>query len=205
MSSGNACCYSLQNLFSSRLLSKSIKEYTVLYFCPLFCMDVTCSLTLTEELKLRYTTNLLMDYIHKQVSLVHHVPSSESFQAYKLRVFENSVLRRIFIPKRHEVTEGWRKLYNKDLCDLYSSPSIIRIANSRRMTWAKNVARIRRRGTCVRHWWEFPWLFSPQGNYINWATATGRRILMPTFADRGMSRGQRGGTPTAVNLVFSFF
>jgi hypothetical protein len=44
--------------------------------------------------------------------------------------------------------------------------------------------------------------FSPQANYIDWATATGRRILVPTFADRGVSRGQRVGSRTVVNLSF---
>jgi hypothetical protein len=44
-----------------------------------------------------------------------------------LRVFENRVLRRIFGLKRDEVTGEWRKLHNEELCDLYSSPSIIRI------------------------------------------------------------------------------
>jgi hypothetical protein len=43
---------------------------------------------------------------------------------------------------------------------------------------------------------------SPQANYSDWATATGRRILVPTFVDRGVSRGQRGGSPTVVNLSF---
>jgi hypothetical protein len=52
-----------------------------------------------------------------------------------LRVFENRVLRRIFGPKRDEVIGGWRKLHNVELCDLYSSPSIIRITKSRRMRW----------------------------------------------------------------------
>jgi hypothetical protein len=56
-------------------------------------------------------------------------------------VFENRVLRRIFGPKRDEVTGGWRKLRNKELHDLYSSPSIIRKINSRRMGWAGHVAR----------------------------------------------------------------
>jgi hypothetical protein len=41
--------------------------------------------------------------------------------------------------------------------------------------------------------------FSPQANYTDWVTATGRRILVPTFVYRGVSRGQRGGTPTAIN------
>jgi hypothetical protein len=56
-------------------------------------------------------------------------------------VFENRVLRRIFGPKRDEVTGGWRKLHNKDLHNLYSSPSIIRM-KSRRMRWTGHVARM---------------------------------------------------------------
>jgi hypothetical protein len=52
------------------------------------------------------------------------------------------VLRRIFGPKRDEVTREWRKLHNEELRDLYSSPSIIRIIKSRRMRWAGHVARM---------------------------------------------------------------
>jgi hypothetical protein len=44
--------------------------------------------------------------------------------------------------------------------------------------------------------------FSPQANYTDWATATCRRNLVPTFMDRGVSHGQRGGSPTIVNLSF---
>jgi hypothetical protein len=66
-----------------------------------------------------------------------------------LRVFENKVLRRIFGPKRDEVTGRWRKLNNDELRDLYSSPSIIRIIKSRRMRWAGHVARIEEEGKCV--------------------------------------------------------
>jgi hypothetical protein len=57
-------------------------------------------------------------------------------------VFENRVLRRIFGPKRDEVTGEWRKLQNKEFHDLYSSPSIIRTIKSRRMRWAGHVARM---------------------------------------------------------------
>jgi hypothetical protein len=57
-------------------------------------------------------------------------------------VFENRVLWRIFGPKRDEVTGEWRKLHNKELRDLYSSPSIIRIIKSRRMRWEGHVARM---------------------------------------------------------------
>jgi hypothetical protein len=55
-------------------------------------------------------------------------------------VFENRVLRRIFGPKRDEVTGGWRKLHNEELHGLYSSSSIIRVIKSRRMRWAGHVA-----------------------------------------------------------------
>jgi hypothetical protein len=57
-------------------------------------------------------------------------------------VFENRVLRRIFGPKRDEVTGEWRKLHNKELHYLYTSPSIIRIIKSRRMRWVGHVARM---------------------------------------------------------------
>jgi hypothetical protein len=68
-------------------------------------------------------------------------------------VFENRVLRRIFGPKRDEVTGEWRKLHNKELHDLYSSPSIFRIIKSRRMRWAGHAARRERRGTLIDYWW----------------------------------------------------
>jgi hypothetical protein len=63
-------------------------------------------------------------------------------EEYKLREFENRVLRRIFVPKRDGVTGGWRKLHNEELHNLYSSPSIIRIIKSRRMRWAGHVTRM---------------------------------------------------------------
>jgi len=110
--SGNARYHSVQNLLSSRLLSKNseIKIYrttilpVVLYGCE------TWSLTLGEE--------------------------------RKLSVFENMVLRRIFGPRRDEVTGEWRRLHNGELYDLYSSPNIVRVIKSRRMRWAGHVARM---------------------------------------------------------------
>jgi hypothetical protein len=61
-------------------------------------------------------------------------------EEHKLRVVDKRVLKRIFEPKRDRVTGGWRKLYNEELHNLYSSPSIIRIIKSRRMRWAGYVA-----------------------------------------------------------------
>ena len=106
------CMASVQNLLSSRLLSKNlkIKIYritilpVVLYGCE------TWSLTLREE--------------------------------RRLRVFENMVLRKVFGPKRDEVTGEWRKLHNEELNDLYSLPNIVRVVKSSRMRWAWHVARM---------------------------------------------------------------
>jgi hypothetical protein len=52
-------------------------------------------------------------------------------EEHRLRVFENRVLRRIFGPKRYEVTGEWRKLHNEEVYNLYSSPDIIRQVKSR--------------------------------------------------------------------------
>ena len=60
----------------------------------------------------------------------------------KLRVCENMVLRRIFGPRRDEVTGEWRRLHNQELNDLYFSPNIVRVIKSRIMRWAGNVARM---------------------------------------------------------------
>jgi hypothetical protein len=110
LNSGNACDHSVQNLLSSRLLSKNVKVRiyktiilpVVLYGCE------TWSLTIRED--------------------------------HKLRVFENRVLRRMFGPKRNGVTGGWSKLHNGELHNLYSSPSIVIIIKSRRMRWVGHVA-----------------------------------------------------------------
>jgi hypothetical protein len=61
---------------------------------------------------------------------------------HRLRVFENRVLRRIFGPKRDEVTGVRRKLHNEELHNLYSSLNIIRMIKSSRMRWAGHVARM---------------------------------------------------------------
>jgi len=58
----------------------------------------------------------------------------------KLRVFENMVLRKIFGPRRDEVTGKWKRLHNEELNDLYSSPNIVRVIKPRKMRWAGHVA-----------------------------------------------------------------
>ena len=108
----NACCYSVQNLLSSSLLSKTLKikiYRTIILPVALYGCE-TWSLTLREE--------------------------------RRLRVFENKVLRKVFGPKRDEVTDEWRKLHNEKLRDLYSLPNIVRVVKSRRMRWMGHVARM---------------------------------------------------------------
>ena len=102
---GNVCYYSVQNLPSSRLLSKDlkIKIYRTIILPIVFYGCETWSLTLREE--------------------------------RRLRVFENRVLRRVFGSKRDEVTVELRKLHNEELRDLYSLPNILRVIKSRRMRW----------------------------------------------------------------------
>jgi hypothetical protein len=63
-------------------------------------------------------------------------------EEHRLRVFANRVLKRIFRPKKDEVTGGWRKLHDEELHGLYSSPSIVRVIKARKMRWAGYVARM---------------------------------------------------------------
>jgi hypothetical protein len=62
----------------------------------------------------------------------------------RLRVFENEVLRRIFGPKRDEITGEWKKLQNEELNNLYCVPNILHVIKSIRMRWAWHVARMGR-------------------------------------------------------------
>ena len=71
----------------------------------------------------------------------------------RLRMFENRMLRKVFGPKRDEVTGEWRKLHNEEQNDLYSLPSIVRVVKLRRMRWAGHVARVGEDRVVYRVWW----------------------------------------------------
>jgi hypothetical protein len=75
-------------------------------------------------------------------------------EEHRVRVYEKRVLRRIFGPKRNEETGGWRKLYDAELHNLYSSRGVIRMMKSRRMRWAGKEARMGRRGMHIGYRWE---------------------------------------------------
>jgi hypothetical protein len=68
-------------------------------------------------------------------------------------VFENRVLRRIFGPKRDEVTGEWRKVHDEELSDLYSPPNVVRVIKSRRIRWAGHLAYMGRGEVYARFWW----------------------------------------------------
>ena len=68
-------------------------------------------------------------------------------------MFENKVLRRIFGPRRDEVTVDWRRLHNEELNDLYCSPNIVRVIKSRRIRWAGHVARMGEKRGCGGSYW----------------------------------------------------
>jgi hypothetical protein len=92
-------------------------------------------------------------------------------------VFENGVLRRIFGPKRDEVTGEWRKLYNEELHDLYSSPTIVRVIKLIRVRWAGNVAGMGRGEACLGFWLEN----MRERSYLGDPGVDGRQIFRPAF------------------------
>jgi hypothetical protein len=119
LDSDNVCYHSVQILLSSCLLSKNVS------------IRIYKTIILPVSLYGCETWSLILREEHR------------------LRLFENRTLRRIFGSKRDEVTGGWRKLHNEELHNLHSSPSIIRITNSRRIRWTGHVARMERRGMYV--------------------------------------------------------
>jgi len=78
---------------------------------------------------------------------------SSNNEERKLWVFENMLLRRIFGPRRDEVTGECRRLHNEELNDLYCSPNIVQVIKSRRMRWAGHVACMGEERGCIGSWW----------------------------------------------------
>jgi hypothetical protein len=113
LNSGNVCYHSVQSLLSSHLLSRNVKV-KIYNTIILPVVFYGCE---TWSLTLR--------------------------EENRLGVFKNNVLRRIFGPKRDEMTGEWRKLHSEELHNLYSFPDIIRQVKSSRMRWAGHVARMR--------------------------------------------------------------
>jgi hypothetical protein len=124
LNSGNACYHSVQSLLSSRLLSRNIK----VKIYKTIILPVVLYGCETWSLTLR--------------------------EKHRLKVFENSVLRRIFGPMRDEVTGDWWKLHNEELHNLYSSLDIVRQLKSRRMRWAGHAACLGEERKCKRFWWK---------------------------------------------------
>ena len=112
LQSGNACYHSAQNFMSSSLLSKSVK----IKIYRTIILPVVLYGCETWSLTLR--------------------------EECRLRVFENRVLRRIFGPKKDEVTGEWRRLHNKELYALYFSPNTMQVIKLRRLRWAGHVERV---------------------------------------------------------------
>ena len=75
------------------------------------------------------------------------------FFYYLLHVLENMVLRRIFGPRREEVTGEWRRVHNEEPNDLYSSPNIVRVIKSKRIGWAGHVALMGEERGCIGSCW----------------------------------------------------
>jgi len=78
---------------------------------------------------------------------------SLTWEERKLGEFENMVLRRIFVPRRDEITGKWRRLHNEEINDLYSSPNIVRVVKSRRMRQAGHVTRMGEERRRIGSWW----------------------------------------------------
>jgi hypothetical protein len=116
--SGIACCLSVQKLLPSSLLSKNVN------------------------------IKIYRSIILPVVWYGSEIWSPTLREERRLRMFENSMLRNIFGPKRDKVTGEWRKLHNEELICLYSVPNITRVIKSRRISWEGHITQMGKR-TCA--------------------------------------------------------
>ena len=77
-------------------------------------------------------------------------------EEFRLRVFENGVVRKIIEVMRDEVTEKWRRLHNEGLSAVYVPPNLTQVIELRRLNWARHVACMGRRRAHTRFWWIKP-------------------------------------------------
>jgi hypothetical protein len=100
--------------------------------------NISSSRLLSKNLKIKIYRNIILPIVLYGCGTWSLTLREER----KLRVFKNKVLRRIFGPRRDEVTGDWRRLHNGELNDLYCTPNIVWVIKSRRMRWAGHVARM---------------------------------------------------------------
>ena len=100
-----------------------------------------------------FTTKIYRTIILPLVLYGYETWSLTSREERRLRVFENRVLRRVFGPRRDDVTGEWRKLHNEELNDLYCSTNIVRVIKSGRIRWVGHVARMGRGEAYTGLWW----------------------------------------------------
>jgi hypothetical protein len=144
LKSRNTCYYLVRNLLSSSLLPKNLK------------------------IKIHRTIiSLVVLHGCKTWSRILR-------EQCRLRMFENGALRRLFGPKRDEVTREWRQLHIKELNDLYTSSNIIRMSKSRRMRLAEHVSSMGEKKGVYRDFW---WGNLRERDYLEDPCVDGRIIL----------------------------
>ena len=119
--------------------------------CDSSKIHISSNLLLSIWLLIMLDTLLLVPSLQCNTSL--HFTTLHLTTLHRLRVFQNRVLREIFGPERDEVTGKWIKLHSEELNDLYCALNIARVIKSRRMGWARHVARRGRVEACTGFWW----------------------------------------------------
>ena len=133
-----------QNLFWKKLRADKSQGMLAVFRCKIFLS----SSLLSKNFNIKIRTTIILPVVLYGCETWSRTLREERM----LRVFEKGVMRRIFGPRRHEVTGQWRKLYNVDLNDLFTSSHAVRVIKSRRMIWAGHVARRGIGTACLGFW-----------------------------------------------------